>query len=369
MNFDFSADQEHLRSEVRRFLEARCPISNVRKVLEDPDKHYDVDLWSALVEQGWTALALPEAYGGLGMGHTELCVLAEELGRVLAPVPFASTVYVLAEALVMAGSSAQKERLNQIADGSCRGCLAMSEGPGEPSYDRLQTRVEDGRISGTKIPVTDGMAATVALVLAQDRGAARLFLADLSADGVTREPVGSLDPTRDTARITFQDVPCEPLGDSHTVNQLLDRAAVLLTFEQIGGADRCLEQAIEFARMRYAFGRPIGSQQAIKHKLADMYVNNQIARSNAYYGAWALSAGSEELPAAAAAARVAGCTAYWYAAKENIQTHGGIGFTWESDQHLHERRALQLGTVIGSAAAWRERLVDAVSTCPPMEKV
>jgi alkylation response protein AidB-like acyl-CoA dehydrogenase len=141
----------------------------------------------------------------------------------------------------------------------------------------------------------------------------------------------------------------------------------MLAFEQVGGADRCLEQAIEYGNQRYAFGRPIGSQQAIKHKLADMYVNNQIARSNAYYGAWALEAGSDELPAAAAAARVAACEAYWYASRENIQTHGGMGFTWEADCHLFHRRALQTGLALGSIDTWRERLVGALLQHPAGE--
>ncbi|MFC0303360.1 acyl-CoA dehydrogenase family protein [Rhizorhabdus histidinilytica] len=360
MNFDFSEDQEHLRNEARRFLEARCGIGVVRGVLDDGARSHDADLWAALVEQGWTALTLPEEHGGLGMGRTDLCVLAEELGRVLAPVPFASTVYLLAEALMMAGTAAQRERLKDIAAGRCIGCIAIAEGPGEPSPARLAAEVRGGRLHGVKLPVVDGNAATLALVLARNGGQVRLHLADLTDPSVTRAPVDTLDPARDLARIAFDGTPCEPIGDEGLVDRLLDRAAVLIAFEQIGGADRCLETSVEFAKMRYAFGRPIGSQQAIKHKLADMYVNNQIARSNAYYGAWALESGSDELPSAAAAARVAACHAYWYAAREGIQTHGGIGFTWEADQHLHYRRALQLDMTIGSPRAWRDRLFSAL---------
>lgn len=362
MNFDFSEDQDHLRGEARRFLEARCGIGVVRGVLDTPGRHLDEGLWAALVEQGWTALTLPEEHGGLGMGHTDLCVLAEELGRVLAPVPFASTVYILAEALMLGGSAAQKAHLADIAAGSCIGCLAVAEGPGEPSLDRLTAQVRDGKLYGVKLPVIDGNSATLALVAARATGPVQLFLVDLSAPGVTRTPLESLDPARDLARIAFDGAPCEPIGAPDLLDLLLDRAAVLLAFEQIGGADRCLEQAVEFAQMRYAFGRAIGSQQAIKHKLADMYVNNQVARSNAYYGAWALESGSDELPSAAAAARVAACQAYWYAARESIQTHGGIGFTWEADQHIHYRRALQLDMAIGSPRVWRDRLFFALET-------
>jgi hypothetical protein len=369
MDFDFSEDQEHIRGEARRFLEARCGVGVVRGVLDDPARAYDEALWSALVEQGWAGITIPESHGGSGLSRVDLCVLAEELGRVVAPVPFASTVYILAEALLVAGTETQQERLREIVSGDCIGCLAVSEGPGEPSPGAVRAIVRNGKLTGTKIPVTDGLAATVALVLARDgeNGVPRLHLVDLGGNGVRREAVRSLDPTRDTAHLFFEDAPCEPIGDGALLDHLLDRAAVLLAFEQVGGADRCLEQAIEYANLRYAFGRPIGSQQAIKHKLADMYVNNQIARSNAYYGAWALEAANAELPAAAAAARVAACDAYWYASSENIQTHGGIGFTWESDCHLFHRRALQTGMVLGSVDTWRERLVRALEQLPMRE--
>jgi alkylation response protein AidB-like acyl-CoA dehydrogenase len=364
MNFDFSDDQNQLRAEIRKFLEARCPASAVRSVLDDPSVHYQRDLWAMLVEQGWTAFTLPEAYGGLAMGRIDLCVLAEELGRVLAPVPYASTVYILAEALMLAGSEAQKQRLLGIADGSCIGCLAVAEGPGELSAARITASVTGNRLSGVKLPVIDGMAATTALVAAQADGDTRLFLVDLADDGVSRKAIPSLDPSRDLAQLNFDGVKCDEIGETGLLDHLLDRAAVYLAFEQIGGADRCLEQAVDYAGMRYAFGRPIGSQQAIKHKLANMYANNQIARSNAYYGAWALESAPDRLPEAAAAARVSACDAYWYAARETIHVHGGIGFTWEADQHLYYRRALQLGMMIGSSPTWRERLVVALEALP-----
>lgn len=361
MNFDFSEDQEMLRNEARKFLESRCPIDRARAVMEDAEQGYDAELWQELVEQGWTALVIPEEYGGLGMTRTDLCVLAEELGRVLAPVPFASTVYLLAEALMIAGNDAQKAKLAAIANGDCIGCLAVWEGPGEPDFDQVEAAVSGGLLSGTKQPVIDGMAATDALVWAKDEGGtARLYLVPLDHQSVTRARVKTLDPSREAATIVFNGTPAEPIGDADLLEHLLNAAAVLLAFEQVGGADRALEQAVEFAKERHAFGREIGSYQAIKHKLADAYVNNQIARSNAYYGIWALDAESRELPQAAAAARVAACAAFWYTAKETIQTHGGIGFTWEADQHLYYRRSLQLDMAIGSPRLWRDRLFVAV---------
>jgi len=362
MNFDFSDDQKFLKNEARKFLEANCPTSRVRKVLDDDAKAFDAELWAAVAGQGWLGAAIPEEFGGLGLGHIELCAIAEELGRVVAPIPFASTVYFLAEALMLAGSEAQKAALlPKIAAGEVIGCVASSEGPGVPTAGGVQATVSGGKLSGVKLPVTDGDIATHALVLAKESGQVGLFLVDLGS-GVTREALKTLDPTRDAARLTFSGVAVERLGGAgeglSLLEQVTDRAAVLLAFEQCGGADRCLEMAKAYALERYAFGRVIASYQAIKHKLADMYVKNELARSNAYYGAWALNTGAPELPVAASAARIAASEAFWFGAKENIQTHGGIGFTWEVDAHLYYRRSRQLSLVAGAPRVWKERLVS-----------
>ena len=362
MNFDFSDDQKSLKDEARKFLAAHCPTARVRKVLDDPAKGFDAELWQAVARQGWLGAAIPEAFGGLGLGHLELCVIAEELGRAVAPVPFASTVYMLAEAIMLAGDAEQKAHyLPKISAGEMIGCLATSEGPGVANATSLQTTVEGGRLSGTKIPVTDGGIAHVALVLAREAGKPGLFLADLTGPGVTRATLATLDPTRDAAQLTFAAAPAKRLGGAgeglDLLERILDRAAVLLAFEQCGGADRSLEMAKEYALERYAFGRLIGSYQAIKHKLADIYVKNELARSSAYYGAWALNTSAPELPVAASAARIAGSEAFWFASKENIQTHGGIGFTWDVDCHLYYRRSRQLSLVAGAPRIWKERLV------------
>jgi alkylation response protein AidB-like acyl-CoA dehydrogenase len=363
MNFDFSDDQKFLKGEARKFLAANSPTTRVRKVLDDDAKAYDEALWKAVAEQGWLGAAIPEAHGGLGLGHLELCVIAEELGRVVAPIPFASTVYVLAEAIMLAGSDEQKaDLLPKIAAGEVIGALATSEGPGVVTAGTLQATVTEGKLSGTKIPVTDGDIATVCIVLAKEGGKPGLFLVDLTGAGVTREAVKTLDPTRDAAKLVFDGAPAKRLGGAgegmDLLEQILDRAAVLLSFEQCGGADRCLEMAKEYALERYAFGRTIASYQAIKHKLADMYVKNELARSNSYYGAWALNTNASELPVAASAARIAASDAFWFASKENIQTHGGIGFTWEMDCHLYYRRSRQLSLVAGAPRVWKERLVS-----------
>jgi alkylation response protein AidB-like acyl-CoA dehydrogenase len=335
----------------------------VRGVLDDPATSYDAGLWKAVAEQGWLGAAIPEEFGGLGLGGIELCAIAEELGRALAPIPFASTVYFVAEALLLAGSTEQKARwLPRIAAGEVIGAFATVERPGVLTDAQVQARVDGGRLTGVKVPVTDGDVASLAVVLAREAGQTALYLVDLTGEGVARETLKTLDPTRGAAKLIFTGAPAERLGEPGEgltlAEAVLNRAAVLLAFEQVGGADRALEMAKAYALERYAFGRPIGGYQAIKHKLADIYIKNELARSNAYYGAWALGDGAAELPVAAAAARVAACEAFWFASKENIQTHGGMGFTWAVDCHLFYRRAQQLGLVAGGAKAWKERLVS-----------
>jgi len=365
MNFDFSEDQKFLGNEARKFLEAECTTAHVREVLDDADISHHAGVWGKVVEMGWLGTAIPEAHGGLGLGMLELCVLAEEMGRALAPVPFASTAYFFTEALKLAATDEMKEAiLPGIMGGDVVGCYASSEGLGAVNATNLKTSFDGTKVTGTKIPVTDGDVATHAIVLAKEGTSASLVLVDLGADGVLRKPVKTLEPTRSHAELVFNDAPGTRIGtagEGETYHEaLMDRVAVLLAFEQLGGASRCLEMANQYAKERYAFGKPIGGNQAIKHKLADMYVKNEVARSNCYYGAWALSTDAAELPEAAAAARLAASEAYWYASKENIQTHGGMGFTWEVDCHLFYRRAKLLAVQAGAPPVWKEKLVRAL---------
>ncbi len=363
MNFDFSDDQKSLKDQARKFLADKASMPAVRTVLDDAGKAYDTGLWAAIAELGWLGAAIPEEHGGLGLGRLELCVLAEELGRSLAPTPFASSVYFFAEGLMLAGAEAQKAAvLPKIADGSAVGCFAVSEGPGAPTASGLACTFDGQTISGLKIPVADGDIATHALVVAKEGAGTSLVLVDLGGGGVTRESVKTLDPTRSHAKLTFAKAKAErvgPAGEGWALSEaILDRAAVLLAFEQVGGAQACLDMAIDYAKNRFAFSRQIASFQAIKHKLADMYVAIEVARSNAYYGAWALSADAPELPLAAAQARVAATEAYHIASKENIQTHGGMGFTWDVDCHLYYRRAKLLAVQAGAPPVWKEKLVS-----------
>lgn len=367
MNFDFSDEQKQLRDEARRYLAEKCPPKAVRAVLEG-SAPYDRELWQGLAGMGFLGVAIPEQYGGTGAGYLELCVIAEEIGRALAPVPFASTVYLAAEALLLAGSEAQKQRwLPRIAAGQAIGTLALFEGVGNPSPQAVRTMLRQGRLDGRKLPVPDGGIADFAIVAARTGNSGReddiaLCLVDLKADGVAVTSLKSIDGAHDQAEILFNSAAAEALGAPDEgwsiLMRLLDRAAVLTAFEQIGGADRALEMGRDYALDRIAFGRPIGSFQAIKHMLADMYVSATLARSNSYYGAWALSTDAPELPEAAAAARVSTTQAFQHCAKNNIQVHGGMGFTWEFDCHLYYRRANALALVLGSQSYWEDRLID-----------
>ena len=367
MNFDFSDEQKQLRDEARKFLAEKCPPKAVRAVL-DGKAPYDRELWAGLAEMGFLGVAIPESYGGAGAGHLELCVIAEEMGRAIAPVPFSSTVYLAAEALLLAGSDAQKQKwLPAIAKGEAIGTLALFEGKGNPSPQAIKLAASGGTLNGVKMPVPDGAIADFAIVAARTGASGRetdisLFLAELKGEGVETKALSNIDPTRGQAEITFRNCKAEPLGCAgegwSLLTQLLDRAAVLMAFEQVGGADRALEMGRDYALDRIAFGRPIGSFQAVKHMLADMYVSATLARSNSYYGAWALSTNSSELPEAAAAARISATQAFQHCAKNNIQVHGGMGFTWEFDCHMFYRRANATALGLGSLSYWEDVLID-----------
>jgi len=373
VNFEFSEEQKLLRDQASRFLADKCPPAAVRAILEG-DAAYDTSLWGKVGEMGWLAACIPEEFGGLGLSYLELCVVAEELGRVAAPIPFSSSVYLATEALLMAGSNEQKETwLPKLASGDAIGTFALAERPGRSTVKGLVTRASDNvpesELTGTKIAVPDGDVADIAIVVAASNAensgdGASWYLVELDQQDVGRTPVETIDPTRSHAQIEFSGASAQLLGGAGLgwglTQRLLDRAAILFAWEQVGGADAALAMAKEYALGRYAFGRPIASYQAIKHKLANAYIKNTIARSNCYYGAWALNTGAAELPLAAATARVGAIQAYYFASKENVQTHGGMGFTWEFDCQFYYRRAKLLSVNLGSEGFWQDRLIRAV---------
>ncbi|HTB38175.1 MAG TPA: acyl-CoA dehydrogenase family protein [Reyranella sp.] len=369
MNFDFSDDQKLLKEQVRKFLADKCPTKVVRRVLDGNETHAE-EVWKGLVDLGVPGVGIPEEFGGLGLSPLELCVVAEEIGRAAAPVPFDTSVVLATEALKLAGSDTQKKKwLPLLASGEAIGTLAIAESPQPPRPRNIRTTFGGGRLNGKKVPVADGEAATFAVVLANTGGqnsnmgdrAVSLVLVDLKQSPVTRKRVETIDPARKHAELTFNAAASELLGAEGEGWQLLERlydaAAVYFAFAQVGGAEAAMWMARDYALQRQAFGRAIGSYQAIKHKLADCYVKLELARSNAYYGAMMLTDGGADLPLAAAAARIAATEAYDFAAKENIQTHGGIGFTWEADTQFHYRRARVMALSIGGPMAWKDKLV------------
>ena len=367
MDFDFSAEQKQLKDHARRFFEERCGRDTVRAVL-DGAQSYDPALWRAMGELGFMGTAIPEEYGGVGLGYLELCVIAEEAGRSLAPVPFSSSIYLAAEFLREAGSKDQKLTwLPKLATGEAIGAFAFAEGIGAVTPQNITATFRAGGLTGVKIPVADAAIADFVIVAARDgtRSSApiALYLVDMrKAAGVTIEEVTTIDPTRGHAKLTLANVAAELMPGAEdgwsAIQRIFDRAAVLFAFEQIGGADRALEMARDYALERRAFGRQIGSFQALKHMMADMYVAATLARSNAYYAAWALSTDAIDLPQAAAAARVSATQAFQQCARNNIQVHGGVGFTWEFDCHLFYRRSNLLALVLGGQSHWEDLLIE-----------
>lgn len=361
MNFDFSDDQKLIQEQARRLLSERFSLREVRRVLDGEISHDDT-LWRAIAELGFLGIAIPEAYGGLGLGRDTLCLVAQELGRALATVPVASTLYLGAEALLAGDDEALRlELLPRIATGDLLIAAALAEGSRAASdASGIAARLDGDRLTGVKLPVADAGIADFAIVSARDSaGQVRLVLAPLDHGAVSRQPVETIDPSRPHHIVRFDGVPVRMIaqGGEDALRRLLDRAAIYIAFEQLGGAEAALAMACDYARLRHAFGRPIGSFQAIKHKLADMYVNIELARGNCTYGAWAMAADTDMLPLAAATARISATEAFDYAARENIQVHGGIGATWEADMHLFYRRARLLALTLGNQLVWRERAV------------
>ncbi len=364
VEFDFSDDQKLFREQLQRFLRDKSPLTVARRVMDGQETHA-ADVWSGLADLGALGVAVPEVYGGMGLGALELCVVAEEIGRACAPVPFQTSVCLATDALVQFGSEAQKAKwLPQLIAGKVIGTLAATEGQKHKPWSQMAVTFASDKINGTKVPVLDGDAAGIAIVMAGGPAGPTMALVDLGAGGVTRKRLETIDQARKQAELVFNGTPAEVLGErgagARQYEALHQRAAVVGAFEQIGGAEAALYMARDFALERYAFGRQIGSYQAIKHKLADAYIKIELARSNAYYGAMMLASGGADLPLAAAAARVAGIEAYEYASKENIQTHGGIGFTYAADPHLHYRRSRLLSLSLGGSTLWRNRLVTAL---------
>jgi acyl-CoA dehydrogenase len=363
MPYLLTDEQQQISAEARRLLTDTYSGDRLRTLLETPGGH-DQAFWAACQEMGWTGATVPEEYGGLGLSAVDLCLIALECGRVVCGAPYLATSYALGEALRLWGDEDLKSHwLPGVAAGEVKGAIALTEGAGEALTARPATRFRDGALHGTKSCVVGGAAADLAIVLAADEtGAPCLVVAPLA--GVRRTPIASFDNTRCTADLTFDAAPAIRLDASDALAaaaDLLQRLAVITAFEQLGGAETCLEMARDYALQRFAFGQPIGKFQAIKHKIAEMYVLNEVARGSALLAALSLAGAADDLPLRAAGARLTATAAYDYAAAEAIQVHGALGVTWEHDLHLHYRRSRATALELGSMADWEDLIVDALA--------
>ena len=364
MRLGFSEDQEELRRFVRQFLEEKSPESAVRELM-DTERGYDEAVWRQMATQmGLQGIAIEERHGGGGFTFRELVLVLEEMGRALLCAPYFSTVVLAAGALSRSGDEAAcEDLLPAIASGDCVATLAFEE----ESEAHGTVAVADGagwRLRGEKSYVLDGHVADVVLVATRSPKGLSLFRCSGDAEGLQRELLPTLDLTRKQARLIFAGTPAIAVGrpgnGAAVLATVLQLAAVALAAEQVGGTQRCLDMAVGYAKERMQFGRPIGSFQAIKHRCADLLLESEMARSAAYYAAWCAATGDEDLPVAAAMAKAHCSDAYYDAAAENIQIHGGIGFTWEHPAHLYFKRAKAGQLMFGDPAHHRERLADLV---------
>jgi acyl-CoA dehydrogenase len=360
MNFDLSDEQKMLAEQAQRLLAERSPPERLRRLIET-DADWDEPLWREVARSGFLGTAVPQAYGGLGLTELELGVLSEEFGRANVALPFFSSIVLAANAIALAGSEQQKrEWLPRIVSGELIATLAYAEGPRDWSDPGATTNFVDGAVSGTKLPVADAGVADLAIVTAKDAGHVSLVAVDLRGPRVARKKLSSFDQLRPHYEIALNRAPAARLTGApadQVLPRLFDLAAVQAAFEAVGGAEACLKMARDHAMQRQIFGRRLASYQAIKHKLADLLVNIELARSSAIYAAWAAIDGEGELPCAASAARLMATNAFENAARENIQVHGGIGYTFEANCHFYYRRERTLAVNLGSRQRWADRLI------------
>ncbi len=365
MIFAFTEEQEELRRSIRRFLEDKSPESEVRRLMET-EEGYDPAVWAQMADQlGLQSLIVPEAYGGSGFSYVELMIAFEEMGAALLCAPFFSTVALAVNTLLASDDeSAKKDLLPGLASGETIGTLAVTEDNGRwdaGGVELVGRHVADGWVlDGHKSFVVDGLIANLILVVGRTPSGLSLFAVNGDAPGLTRQSLTTMDQTRKQARLEFAQTPARLIGVEGGAEaglaKALDRAVIALAAEQVGGAQHCLDSSVEYAKHRIQFGRPIGSFQAIKHKCADMLLEVESARSAAYYAGWAVAEDSDEVPVVASLAKSYCSEAYFHAAAENIQIHGGIGFTWEHDAHLYFKRAKSSELLFGDPAYHRELL-------------
>lgn len=369
MNFAFTEEQDELRSTIRAFMEAKSSEESVREQMET-DSGYDADVWTQMAEQmGLQGLHIPEEFGGSGFSYVELGIVLEEMGRALLCAPFFSSVVLAANTLMQSGDDAAKAaHLPGIATGSTIATVAFTEPSGKWDEAGITMQASGSgsavTLSGTKSFVLDGHIANLIIVAARSAAGVSLYTVDGDAAGLSRTALSTMDQTRRQARLEFDNTPATLLGAEGSgwdiLSTVLDLAAVGLAAEQVGGAQFVLEMAVQYAKDRVQFGRPIGSFQAIKHKCADMLLEVESAKSAAYYGMWCASEMNDELASVASLAKAYCSEAYFHATAENIQIHGGIGFTWEHPAHLYFKRAKSSELLFGDPTYHRELLAQRI---------
>jgi alkylation response protein AidB-like acyl-CoA dehydrogenase len=369
VDFALSEEQTTLQGVLRDFFEQKSPESAVREQMAAP-AGYDEALWRQMAEQlGLQSLAIPEEYGGSGFTFIELGIAVEEMGRALVVSPFFASCVMAAELLLAADDrDANQKYLPGIACGELIATVAIAEDPGSWSPADVTTTAAESTdgwtISGHKSYVLDGVIADLLLVAARTDDQVAIFAVDGDAAGLTRVPLPTMDQTRKQARIEFDSTPASLVGSVErgqgAIQSMLDHAMIALSAEALGGTAKVLDMAVDYAKVREQFGRPIGSFQAIKHKCASMLVELESSRSAAYYALWAVSVGDPEVPKLARLAKAFCADTYLYACGENIQIHGGIGFTWEHPAHLYFKRAKNTQLFLGSSDLHRQRLADLI---------
>jgi alkylation response protein AidB-like acyl-CoA dehydrogenase len=360
-----SGEQQELAAIVQDFVKKRSPETEVRRLMDDGGAG-DPDVWAQMAQQlGLQGLIIPEEYGGGGFGFAVAALVLEQLGASLLVAPYLSSMLSAGALMLSDREALRAEYLPAIASGEWFGALALAEEPGRWDDDSVRAEaVSDGDahwVSGVKTYVIDGQYADFYVVSARCADGVRLFVIDYDACGISVQPLKPLDQTRPLARLEFDRTPARPLSDDPAAVDLLHaKCGIALAAEQVGGAQRCLDMAVDYAKTRVQFGRPIGGFQAIKHKCADMLLAVESARSAAYHAAEVLDEETEDPCVASAVAQSHCSTAYVNVAAENIQIHGGIGFTWEHPAQLYFKRAKSSEMLFGEPAAHRERLAELV---------
>ena len=361
MNFGFTEEQELLRKTARAVIDEHAPVAEARRVLEQGASH-STELWRRLADLGWAGLAVPEEHGGAGLTWVELCILCEELGRNLAPIPFVPHALATA-AVAELGSEAQRSYwLPRMASGDLLATMDLHAAESTPAL-RAESRAGRLRLRGALPFVPDAASAQLVVARVLLDGETELIAIPTSTPGVEPRRLQALDPLRPLYEIACDGVEVAAdarLGDrspsASAQGALVDRALVLIAAEMLGGAGKCLESAVAYAQQRVQFGKPIGVHQAIKHKCADMLFGVEAARSITYYAAWAARERRPDAGLLASMAKATAGEAFRRAASDNLQIHGGVGFTWEYDCHLYLRRARSDDAWLGGSSAQRERI-------------